>query len=261
MSDRQGTAALPGRALIEQALRAGADALDERAGKDLFAAYGIPVPRGSSTDSADMAVAVARDLGFPVVMKGSAKSLQHKTDAGLVLLGVADEEEVREGYRTLEARAAAAGVALEAVLVEHMVRGKREFVVGLTRDRLFGPVVMFGLGGIFTEALHDVAFAVTPLSDQDVDELIDAIEARALLGPFRGSPAVNRRALAGVIRAVAQMAQDHPEIREIDVNPLLFDDADPVAVDALIAVGGHFTAQCARGPAQRGGHRRLGRHR
>jgi acyl-CoA synthetase (NDP forming) len=230
-------AAAPGGDLIEAALRSGAEALDESAGKELFAAYGIPVPRGFIARSADEAVRAAADLGYPVVMKGSAAQVQHKTDAGLVLLGVSDETEVREGYRTLETRAAVARVSLDGVLVEHMVQGKREFVVGLVRDRLFGPVVMFGLGGIFTEALHDVAFAVAPLSEEDVEELLDAIEAKVLLGPFRGSPAVDRTALGAVIKAVAQMGEDHPEIREIDVNPLLFDGAQPVAVDALIALG------------------------
>ncbi len=227
----------PGRRLIEAALRAGAPALDEAAGKELFAAYGIPVPLGFTAHSADEAVQAAADLGYPVVMKGSAPAVQHKTDAGLVLLGLSDEREVREGYRTLEARAAAARVSLDGVLVEHMVQGKREFVVGLMRDRLFGPVVMFGLGGIFTEALHDVAFAVAPLSDEDVEELVDSIEAKVLLGPFRGSPAVDRPALAGIIKAVARLGEDHPEIREVDINPLLIDGATPVAVDALIAVG------------------------
>jgi acyl-CoA synthetase (NDP forming) len=227
----------PGRALIEAAFRSGASALDETAGKELLAAYGIPVPRGGIARSAEEAVAVASGLGYPVVMKGSAAGLQHKTDAGLVLLGISDDTEVREGYRTLAARAAAAHLSLDGVLVEHMVQGKREFVVGLVRDRLFGPVVMFGLGGIFTEALHDVAFAVAPLSAEDTEELLDSIAGKVLLGPFRGSPPVDRAALAGVIQAVAQMGEDHPEIREIDVNPLLFDGARPVAVDALIAVG------------------------
>ena len=227
----------PGRRLIEAALQAGIPALDEAAGKQLFAAYGIPVPRGFVTLSAEEAARAAAELGYPVVMKGSAAGVQHKTEAGLVLLGLSDEMEVREGYRTLVARAATAGVSLDGILVEHMVQGKREFVVGLTRDRLFGPVVMFGLGGIYTEALHDVAFAIPPFSDEDVEELLDSIEAKVLLGPFRGSPAVDRQALAGIIKAVAQMGDDHPEIREIDVNPLLFDGADPVAVDALIAMG------------------------
>ena len=109
--------------------------------------------------------------------------------------------------------------------------------MGLIRDPLFGPVVMFGLGGIFTEALHDVAFAVAPFAEGDAAELLDQIRARELLGPFRGSPAVDRNALIGVLEAVARMAVDHPEIREIDVNPVLIDGAQPVAVDALIALG------------------------
>jgi acyl-CoA synthetase (NDP forming) len=227
----------PGRRLIEAALKAGVTALDEAAGKQLFAAYGIPIPQGSTTHSPDEAVRAGTELGYPVVMKGSVRGVQHKTDAGLVLLGVSSEAEVREGYRMLEARASAVGLFLDGVLVEHMVQGKREFVVGLTHDPLFGPVVMFGLGGIFTEALHDVAFAVTPLSDEDVEELLDTIQAKVLLGPFRGSPAVDRKALGAIIKAVALIGQDHAEVREIDINPLLLDGAAPVAVDALITVG------------------------
>ena len=227
----------PGRAFIEQALASGAGALDEDAGKQFFAAYGIEVPKGGTVTSAEDAVRLAAEIGFPVVMKGSAPTIQHKTDAGLVLLRIGDETEVREAYRTLESRAAAAGAALDGVLVEHMVTGKREFVVGLVRDLLFGPVVMFGLGGIFTEALKDVAFAVAPVSEGDAYELMDEIDAKVLLGSFRGEPAVDRAALAKIIMAVGQMAEDHPEIREIDVNPLLVDGETPVAVDALIAVG------------------------
>ncbi len=227
----------PGRTLIEEALASGAAALDEDAGKQFFAAYGIAVPQGGTVNSADEAVALAVKIGFPVVMKGSAPSIQHKTDAGLVILRVSDETEVREAYRTLETRTAAAGAALEGVLVEHMVIGRREFVVGLVRDLLFGPVVMFGLGGIYTEALKDVAFAVAPLSEGDAYELLDQIEAKVLLGPVRGEPAVDREELVKTIMAVGQMAEDHPEIREIDVNPLLIDGSTPVAVDALIAVG------------------------
>ena len=227
----------PGRGLIVEALAAGAAALDEDAGKRFFAAYDIAVPRGATVVSADAAVRLAGEIGYPVVMKGSSARIQHKTDAGLVILGVADETEVREAYRTLQARAAAAGATLDGVLVEHMVAGKREFVVGLTRDLLFGPVVMFGLGGIYTEALHDVAFAVAPVSEDDAYELMDQIEAKVLLGPVRGAPPVDRAALAKIIMAVGRMAEDHPEIREIDVNPLLIDGATPVAVDALVAVG------------------------
>ncbi len=234
---REDSAAPPGRALIEAALAAGLPALDEQAGKEFFAAYGIAVPAGANVTTADEAVQVAAEIGYPVVMKGSSPQVQHKTDAGLVILGVQDEVEIREGYRTLEARAAAVGATLDGVLVEHMVRGKREFVAGLLRDHLFGPTVMFGLGGIFTEALGDVAFAVAPLGDGDAAELLEQIEARELLDAFRGSPAVDREALIDALQALGRMAEDHPEIREIDVNPLLIDGSKPVAVDALIAVG------------------------
>ena len=227
----------PGRELIEAALAAGTSALDEDAGKQFFAAYGIAVPEGGTVHSADEAVRLAGEIGYPVVMKGSSPQIQHKTDAGLVLLRIGDEKEAREAYGTLEARAAAAGSALDGVLVEHMVIGRREFVVGLVRDLLFGPVVMFGLGGIYTEALKDVAFAVAPVSEDDAYELMDEIQAKVLLGPVRGEPPVDRAALARIIMAVGQMAEDHPEIREIDVNPLLIDGSAPVAVDALIAVG------------------------
>jgi acyl-CoA synthetase (NDP forming) len=237
MGTKEATMTTPGRTLIDHALASGAGALDEDAGKQFFAEYGIAVPQGGTVTSPGDAVALAAKIGFPVVMKGSAPTIQHKTDAGLVILRVGDETEVREAYRTLEARAAAAGATLDGVLVEHMVIGRREFVVGLVRDLLFGPVVMFGLGGIYTEALHDVAFAVAPISESDAYELLDQIEAKVLLGSVRGEPAVDRAALAKIIMAVGQMAEDHPEIREIDVNPLLIDGSTPVAVDALIAVG------------------------
>jgi acyl-CoA synthetase (NDP forming) len=227
----------PGRRLVQEALASGTPALDESAGKQFFAAYGIAVPQGGTARSADEAVRLADKIGYPVVMKGSTAQIQHKTDAGLVLLRIGDEQEVREAYRTLEARAVGAKAALDGVLVEHMVTGKREFVVGLIRDRLFGPVVMFGLGGIYTEALKDVAFAVAPVSEDDAYELMDQIQAKVLLGSARGEPAVDRVALAKIIMAVGQMAEDHPEIAEIDVNPLLIDRATPVAVDALVTVG------------------------
>ena len=123
MADFQQETGPPGRPLIEEALRAGSPALDEEAGKRFFSAYGIRVPQGATVATAEEAAVVAGRLGYPVVMKGSSAVVQHKTDAGLVLLGIMDETEVREGFRTLESRAASAGTELDGVLVEHMVRG------------------------------------------------------------------------------------------------------------------------------------------
>lgn len=223
-------------AVIRQALAAGQSALDEPTAKSLFAAYGIPVPEGRLVRSEAEAVAVAATFGGKVVMKGVVAGVHHKTEAGLVVVGISgsDSAEVARTYRLLEKRAAG---ALEGVLVERMVAGNREFMVGMKRDRAFGPVVAFGLGGVLTEALADVALAVAPVSEAEAVELPGLIRAKKLVGAFRGYPEVNRRSLAQIIRAVGQMALDHPEIVEIDVNPLLVEGDQPVAVDALVILG------------------------
>ena len=118
-----------------------------------------------------------------------------------------------------------------------MIPGGREFVVGMSRDAQFGPVVMFGIGGVLTEALGDVVFGVAPLTRREADELLDEIKSRELLGAFRGAPAVDREVLVHALCAVGRMALDHPEIAEIDVNPLLVDGSRPIAVDALVTLG------------------------
>jgi len=151
-------------------------------------------------------------------MKAVGGEIHHKTEGGLVVLGVEGAEAVAETYRLLEERA---GDALEAVLVEQLVAGNREFMVGMKRDPIFGPVVAFGLGGVLTEALGDVVLGLAPLDDRDAAELPDLIKANRLLGPFRGYPPVDRAELAKILQAIGQIALDHPEIAEIDVNPVL----------------------------------------
>ncbi|MCL5734797.1 MAG: acetate--CoA ligase family protein [Actinobacteria bacterium] len=216
---------------ISDALARDKTALDEWESKSLFAAYGIAVPRGALASSQTEAVQAAEGIGGRVAMKAIGSDIHHKTEAGLVMLGIEGAEEVAAAYRLLEERAAG---ALEAVLVEQMVAGNREFMVGLTRDPAFGPMVAFGLGGVLTEALGDIALAVTPMSDSDARELPDLIKARRLLGPFRGYPPVDREELGKAIKAIAQIALDHPNVVEIDVNPLLVEGGHPVAADALI---------------------------
>ena len=219
--------------MIEAALAAGKNALNEWEAKRLLAAYGIPVPEGALATCEAEAVEAAARIRGKVVMKGVAASIHHKTEAGLVVVGVegADAAIVAETYRVLQARS---GGVLEAVLVERMIGSNRELMVGMKRDRAFGPVVAFGLGGVLTEALGDVALAVAPVSDGEANGLPGLIKAKKLLGPFRGYPPVDRVALAKVLQAVGQMALDHPEIAEIDVNPLLVQGDQPVAADALI---------------------------
>ncbi|MBN1630212.1 MAG: acetate--CoA ligase family protein, partial [Thermoleophilia bacterium] len=227
--------------LIRAALASGASALDEWQSKSLFAAYGIPVPQGALVKSEAEAVAAAAQIGGKVVMKGMGSEFHHKTEAGLVVLNVEGPEAVGETYRLLEEQG---GSGLEAVLVEQMVSSNRELIVGMKRDAVFGPVVAFGVGGILTEALGDVALGVAPLSDKEAHALPDLIKARKLLGSFRGLPPVDRDALADIIQAIGQLALDHHEIAEIDVNPVLVSGDRPIAADALIIL----SAEAAKGP-------------
>lgn len=224
--------------VVRGALARGATALGEWEAKALLRAYGVPVPDGALVTSETEAVDAAGRLGGALAMKAVGSEIHHKTEGGLVALGVAGAEAVVETHRLLAQRA---GGALEGVLVERMVAGNRELLVGLKRDPVFGPVVAFGLGGVLTEVLGDVALALVPPSGRDVAELLGSIRAKRILDEFRGSPAVDREALSKVVQAVAQMALDFPEIAEIDVNPLLIEGEKPVAADALVILTAQTT--------------------
>lgn len=119
-----------------------------------------------------------------------------------------------------------------------MIRGSREFVIGLTRDPQFGPCVMFGIGGIFTEVMKDVSFRIAPLTEADAEEMIEEIKMKKLLGEFRGSPAVDRSALVRALVGIGELAIRHSEIAEIDINPLIIAGNKPVAADALVILAG-----------------------
>lgn len=218
-------------------------ALDEWQAKALLASYGITVPGGGLARDEDEAVAIARQLDGPVVVKAVGSHIGHKTERGLVALNLHGDEAVRSAAHSLLALAEGEGVRL---LVERMVTGAREFMIGMKRDPLFGPVILFGIGGIFTEAHKDISFGVTPLEEQDIEAMFAGIRASALLDSFRGMPPVDRASLAGAIRALERIAADHPEITEIDVNPLIVEGATPVAADALVildpAAGPHPSA-------------------
>ncbi len=218
-------------ALIAASIAAGKTALDEWESKMLLAAYGIPVPDGALVTSEAEAVEAAARIGGRVAMKGIASEIHHKTEAGLVVLGILGRKMVVETYRQLENRATG---AIRGVLVEQMLVSNRELMVGMKRDPAFGPVVAFGLGGVLTEALGDVVLALAPLGERDAEELPGLIRAQRLLGPFRGYPAVDRGALAKVVQVIGQIALDHPAIAEIDINPLLVHGDQPVAADALV---------------------------
>ncbi len=206
--------------------------LDEAAAKDLLASYGVPVVQECRCGDADAAVSAADRIGYPVVLKGIGEGIAHKTELGLVALNLRDAAAVRAAaHRLLDALQGRGGV-----LVQRMVSGRREFLAGLARDAQFGPVVTFGLGGIFAEALADVSFRICPLSDQDAVDMLGEIRARALLDEVRGLPAVDREALAGILLALSRLALERPDVAAVDINPLVIEGASPVAVDALVVL-------------------------
>jgi succinyl-CoA synthetase beta subunit len=218
---------------ISEAVKAGKSALNEYEAKRFLAGFGIPVSRESFVSDAAAAIKAAGEIGFPVVLKAAGEKIQHKTELGAVALNLKSEGEIRgEALRLL------AIPGCEGLLVQEMVRGERELVCGLTRDARFGPCVMFGLGGIFTELLDDAVFRVAPLTTNDALDMMEGIRTAKILQAFRGQPPADRAALARIIVAVGEIGCQHDDVREIDINPIkIRPDGTPVAVDALVAIG------------------------
>jgi succinyl-CoA synthetase beta subunit len=216
--------------VLQQARSRGARALTEFEAKRFLSEYGFPIPREKAVDSLKAALTAAEVIGYPVALKGSGEELLHKTELGLVKLNLKDDSALREAYDQLAATA-----PLKEMLVQQMVAGDRELVAGMVRDPQFGPSVMFGLGGIYTEALEDVVFRVAPLSRWDARQMMEEFRGRKILDAFRGMPPVDRKGLADILITLGTIGLENPSIREIDINPLkIQSDGRPTAVDALI---------------------------
>lgn len=219
-------------AILGRAAAAGQKALDEHQAKQLLAAYGVPVTREGIAATEDEAVKTAGAIGFPVAAKACDWEIMHKSGRGLIALNIRTEGALRDAFRSIRA---AAGREVP-ILIQEMVAGSREFVAGMTRFPGFGPCILFGLGGVFAEALKDTAMRAAPLSATEAEEMVTDIRARALLGAFRGLPAADLPALAGILQAVGAIALLHPGIAEIDLNPLIIAGSKPVAADALFVL-------------------------
>ena len=205
--------------------------LSESESHAILADYGIPVARSVLAASREEAVDAARDIGYPIVLKGSSADLAHKSDAGVVYLDLNTDHEVSDAFDAIEN----AAVELDGALVQRQVQGARELVAGMVRDPQFGPCVMFGLGGIFTEVLDDAAFRIAPLAERDAYAMMNELRGAAILGEVRGMIAADEAALAAVLIAIGQLGIDRPDIEAIDVNPLIVqDDGALIAVDAAI---------------------------
>ena len=223
------------RSLIQKGLVSPEKSLAEDEAKEVFATFGIPVVPEVRAFSVDEAMAAAERIGFPVALKGVGAKVRHKTEANMVHLGLGDREGVGTAARDLLKRAKD---ALDGLLVQPMVPGKREFVVGMFRDEQFGPVIMFGLGGVLTEALQDMVFKLAPLTASDVEDMFEQIRAKKLFGPFRGGAAVDLQGMKNILRGVSDLVVQYPEIREVDINPVMITpNGNPIAVDGLIILG------------------------
>ena len=226
------------RTILTAARTEGRTRLSESQAMALLEAYGVPIEPVRFADNREAALTAACELGFPVVMKVVSPEISHKSDVGGVALEISDEHELTAAYDRMmsDVARAAPEARIDGVIVMRRVTGGRETIVGVTRDPMFGPLVMFGLGGIYAEVLRDVVFRIAPLTPEEARDMIEGIRGKALLAGVRGQRAVDRNALEDVVRRIARLAVDFPEIAELDVNPLLAFENRVLAVDARVVL-------------------------
>jgi acyl-CoA synthetase (NDP forming) len=220
------------------ARREGRRILTEVESKQLISGAGIATMETRLATSQKQAIALSRDLGFPVALKVVSPDIVHKSDIGGVKLGLSNRSQVSRAYREImsAARRTMPGGRIDGVSVQTMAPAGVEVIIGMSKDAQFGPVVMFGLGGILVELLKDVSFRVVPLSAKDAREMIREVKAYPLLEGYRGSEPVDVSQLEQMILAVSDFAQQNPEVAELDLNPVIATKENAVAVDARIVL-------------------------
>lgn len=219
--------------IIDKIINEGRHVLSEYESKRFLSGYGIPTTKEILIKERRLLAASAAEIGYPLVMKGCSPDLSHKTEKGAIRIDIRNLQEAETAFDEIMASMESDD---RAVLVQELVRGSRELMVGLTRDPQFGPCVLFGLGGIFTEVLEDVCFRLAPLQRRDAFEMMQEIEAHKILGPVRGMEPVDTEALAQTLIAVGRIGIENERVREIDINPLIVRGSTPVAVDALVVL-------------------------
>ena len=219
------------RQIIEKALKKGRKTLSEYEAKQILAAYDVPITKEVLVKDKDQLEKGIKKIGFPLVMKGCSAEIAHKTEKGLIHVDIRNATEAKKAFRDILA-------GMEGfdggVLMQEMISGRRELVMGMTRDPQFGPCVMFGLGGIFTEILRDVSFRRAPLELRDAREMMQDIKGHKILDAVRGMPAADTALLEQMLINVGQIGLDFDDIMEIDLNPVILSGPKPVVVDALM---------------------------
>ncbi len=222
--------------IIIQAKKEGRTALLEPEAKAICVEYGIPVTKFNVAKSEKEAAEYSEKIGFPVVLKIVSPEIIHKTDAGGVKVNLKTAEEVKAAYKTIleNAKKYNAKANIVGVLVQEMAPQSTEVIVGSIKDPTFGQTVMFGLGGIFVEMLKDVTFRVAPLTEQDAASMITELKAYSLLKGYRNTPAVDIQAIVSTLMSVSKLVMAHPEIKELDLNPVMVYAQGVKIVDARI---------------------------
>ena len=212
--------------------------LSEVEAKAALAEAGVSVTATSLAQTREAAAAQAEAIGYPVALKIVSPNVAHKSDVGGVVLGLESHEEVAEAYDEIIASVSAAqpGATIEGVSVQQMAAPGAEVIVGVTTDPQFGPVMMFGLGGIMVEVLGDVSFRLAPLGEGDARDMIDEIQGRQVLDGVRGQPPVDITAIEGMLDRVSEFAAAHPDVSELDLNPVIASPDGAIAVDARIVL-------------------------
>ena len=219
--------------IIDRALQEGRTTLSEYESKLVLSHYHIPITRERLCNDLNDLQKTALEFGYPLVLKGNSPAVTHKTEKDLIRLDIRNEQEAETAFQEIMDHM---NDKTGTVLVQEMLKGKRELLAGLTRDPQFGPCVLFGLGGIFTEILEDVSFRIAPLDRKQAMEMMQETKAWKMLDAIRGMAAVDKDLLADILIRIGQMGLEIEAIKEIDINPLIVTGNRPIAVDALIVL-------------------------
>jgi acyl-CoA synthetase (NDP forming) len=208
--------------LFKEIRASGRNTIGDTEAQAILTAYGITIPRSRVAASADEAAVFCQEIGYPVVMKIASPDILHKSDVGGIIVGVQNDGEARQAFATLVQRAKehVPNARIWGAQIQEMITGGREVIIGMNRDAQFGPLIMFGLGGIYVEVLKDVIFRVAPMTRQQAQQMVESIRTYRLLAGVRGQAPSDIDAIVDTILRIAQLVTDFPEIAELDINPM-----------------------------------------
>jgi acetate---CoA ligase (ADP-forming) subunit beta len=222
--------------IFSQAAKEGRKSLLETEAKTLCMEYDIPVTRFKLAKDEEEAAKYATAIGFPIVLKIVSPDIVHKSDVGGVIVGIKSVSEVKKGYRQImnSIKKHKPDAKIVGVLVQEMAPAGTEVIVGSIKDPQFGPAIMFGLGGVFVEVLKDVTFRIAPITEDEAAEMISEVKAYPLLKGYRNTPPADLKAITKILVNTSRLVTEHPEIKELDLNPIMVYEKGAKAVDARI---------------------------